>query len=535
MKTKTAHAFIALVVVFAMILSGCTSKEQGTIAESTSTKDAPKQGGTLIVGLNAEITVLDPSREAGWETFRVNRQIHESLVTEDLSKPTKEVPIPPLKPALAESWKVSEDGLIYTFHLRRGVNFHDGTPFNAAAVEFNIRRAWDPQFEYYDKISAAVMQLTYNGLKEIKTPDDYTVELIFEKPFSPFLRMLAQGSGGTGLILSPTALKKWGNDGYAEHPVGTGPFQFVERIRGEKIELKRFDGYWGDKPYLDKVIFRPIPDDNARVTALETGEIDIISWPSRDSVAKLRDKGFKIGEGDLPSIFYYAFNFDSPYFKDPKIRQAFIYAIDREGLARDLLKNTVSPAFSIQNPGNEAFDPNFKDFSYNPEKAKALLKEAGYPEGFETKLITYAGKEPVAEWIQRDLAKVGIKLKIQTYDWNSYLAVKKAKTPDIGLDSMEWGFVTPYWLYIVAHSNSGSNSGKYVSPAFDQAVDKAILEPNQQKSITYWKEANKIIAEDAGILPIYYDRTHYAIGKNVNGFVVAAQDWYDLNKVWIKQ
>lgn len=137
--------------------------------------------------------------------------------------------------------------------------------------------------------------------------------------------------------------------------------------------------------YLAKVIFRPIPDDNARVTALETGEIDIISWPSRDSVAKLRDKGFKIGESYLPSIFYYAFNFDSPYFKDPKIRQAFIYAIDREGLARDLLKNTVSPAFSIQNPGNEAFDPNFKDFSYDPEKAKALLKEAGYPEGFETK------------------------------------------------------------------------------------------------------------------------------------------------------
>ncbi|WP_028389735.1 ABC transporter substrate-binding protein [Bacillus cihuensis] len=531
MNKSRLYISLSLLLLFATILSGCSEN-----TANTSSNNQGNEGGTLIVGLGSDVDVLDPTREGGWETFRVNRQIHESLVTEDLSKSSVDAKVPALKPQLAKSWDISEDGLTYTFHLREGVKFHDGTVFNAEAVEFNIRRSWDQQFEYYDQISASKMALTYQSLKDINIVDEYTIQLILKEPFSPLLRMLAQGSWGTGLILSPTALKRWGNDGYGEHPTGTGPFKFVERIRGEKIEIARFNDYWGDKAHVDKVIFRPIPDAVARVTALETGEVDIISSPFPDSVAQLKEKGFNIGEGDIPEVFYFSFNFNNPYFKDQKIRQAFIHAIDRVGLTKNLLKDTASPAYGIQSPGNEAYDPAFQDYTYDPNEAKALLKEAGYPDGFTTTLQTYAGTEAVAEWVQRDLAKVGIKLNIETYEWNSYLSEWGAgMKEEVGLNSMSWGFVTPYWLYIVAHSESGSNVGKYHNPSFDEAVNSGIHEVNPEKAIEYWKKANEIVSENAAVVPLSNNRTPYAFGKNVEGFVVPAQDWYDLHTVWLKK
>lgn len=497
--------------------------------------DADKYGGTLIVAQNAEITNLDPGREGGWETFRIARHIHEALVTEDLSKSGAEVKVPPLKAALAESWEISPDGRVYTFHLRRGVKFHDGTDFNAEAVAFNIRRGWDPKFEFYDKISAANLAYTYSSLSRIDTPDDHTLVLTFAEPFSPFLRMLAQGSGGSGGIASPTAIRKYGNDGYAEHPVGTGPYRFVERVRGQKVEIERFDGYWGDKPFLDRIIFRPIIDGNARVAALETGEVDIISWPPRDSVAKLKAEGFSVDNVDLPSVYYYTFNTANETFKDLRVRQALALSIDRAGLARDLLKDTAGPAYGILNPGSDAFDPSFRDYPHDVEKAKQLLAEAGHPDGVSGLLEIYAGGEPVAEWIQRDAAKAGIKLEIRSYDWNSFLARNKKSGPEVALTSMEWGFLTPYWLYIVAHSQSSGNTGHYNNPAFDKAVHEAITAVKAEDIRDKWREANRILAADVGKLPIYYERTHYAVGKNVGGFATPAQDWYDLSHVWLKE
>ncbi len=500
---------------------------------AVAANDAEKYGGTLVIAQIAEITTLDPGREGGWETFAVSRHIHEALVTEDLSRSGNDVKIPPIKPALASSWEVSPDGRTYTFHLRQGVKFHDGSAFDAAAVEFNVRRAWDPKFEYFDKISANNLSYTYTSLKDIKTPDQNTVVFTFSEPFSPFLRMLAQGSGGSGGIASPTAIRKYGNDGYAEHPAGTGPYRFVDRIRGQKVDLERFDGYWGDKPYLDRIVFRPIPDGNARVAALETGEVDQIAWPPRDSVAKLKQEGFTVDNVDLPSVYYYNFNEANKVFQDVRVRRALIQSVDRVRLAQDLLKGTVAPAYGMLNPGSDAFDPSFRDYPYDPEKAKQLLSEAGYPNGVSGVLEVYAGGEPVAEWIQRDAAKVGIKLDVRSYDWNSFLARESNVGPDVALTSMEWGFLTPYWLYIVGDSHSSANRGSYHDPAFDDAAHEAITATDPAVIRQKWQEANQIIATDAAKLPIFYDRTHYAVGKNIRDFAEAAQDWYDLTKVWL--
>lgn len=520
--------------------SGGTSGSSGPAAQTSG----PKKGGTLVMGIESETDVLDPHREGGWITFRVTRQIFEPLVTEDLSKPASEVPLPPLKPALAERWEVSPDGKTYTFYLRKGVKFHDGEPFNAQAVDFNIRRVWDKNFQYYDPRSSIGLH-TWQALKEIKIVDDNTIQLILDRPFEPFLRMIAQGSMGTAGIMSPAALKKWGQDQVGDHPVGTGPFKFVERVRGQKIVLERNNDYWGEKPYLDRVIFRPLPEAAARVTALQTGEADLIAVPPPDAIDQLKSKGFEVIMGTVPHVWYLHMNFKDPIIgKDVRIRQAIAMAIDRAGMAKNLLKDTATPAYSIQSPANEAFDPNFKDYPYDPEKAKQLLAEAGYPNGFETTFqVSVDGSGqlipvPMAEWIQRDLAKIGIKVKLDTYEWITYLGKwVGGMEPGIGFNQMSWGFSTPYFLYIIAHSKysapTGLNSGRYQNKTVDDLMDKATQQMDPKQAQAIWKQVNEQLSKDVAFIPVISDKAPHAMSKKVKGFVVPAQEWFDLKYVWL--
>jgi peptide/nickel transport system substrate-binding protein len=171
--------------------------------------------------------------------------MHEGLIDEDLTKDN--VPYPALIPKLATSWSMSKDALTYTFQLRKGVKFHDGTPFDAAAVKFNVERCYKkdaPQF--YPRANAYTTWL-WQYLKEVKTPDEGTVQFVLTEPYGEFLRQLVQGGGGAAVFISPTALKKWGNEGIAEHPTGTGPFRFVQRVRGEKVVIERNPDYWGTR------------------------------------------------------------------------------------------------------------------------------------------------------------------------------------------------------------------------------------------------------------------------------------------------
>lgn len=534
-----------------LALTACSSKpapsNAGNTQSSTSTSNSatgPKKGGALVFGIEAEPDVLDPHREGGWITFRVTHQIFESLVTEDLSKPATDVSLPPLKGGLAEKWDVSADGKTYTFYLRKGVKFHDGELFNAQAVDFNIRRVWDKKFPYYDARSSIGLH-TWQALKEIKIVDDSTIQLILDRPFEPFLRMIAQGSMGTASIMSPAALKKYGQDQVGEHPTGTGPFKFVERVRGQKIVLARNEEYWGQKAYLDRVIFRPLPEAASRVTALQTGEADLIAVPPPDSVDQLKSKGFDVIMGTVPHVWYLAMNFKDPIIsKDVRVRQAIAMAIDREGMAKNLLKDTATAAYSIQSPANEAFDPAFKDYAYDPDKAKKLLADAGFPNGFETTFqVSVDGSGqlipvPMAEWIQRDLAKIGIKVRLDTYEWNTYLGKwVGGMEPGIGFNQMSWGFSTPYFLYIIAHSKYaapvGLNSGRYNNKAVDDLMDKATQELDPKKAQPLWRQVNEQLSKDAAFIPIISDKAPHAMTKKVKGFVVPAQEWFDLSLVWL--
>ena len=516
-----------LCLALTLILGACSSSEGGA-----------EENQTLIIGIESEADVLDPHRASGWVTFRINRQIHESLVAEDLSAEGKSKQTPDIVPGLAKSWEVSEDGLVYTFRLQEGVTFHDGTEFNAEAVAFNFRRVIDEDFEYYDQRSASALMNTISRVESTTVVDEHTIQINMSEPSSSFIRLLA-GERSVSMI-SPTALAASGNDLYAESPVGTGPFKFAERVRGEKIVLTRNEEYWGEKAQLEQVIFQPISNQAARVLALESGQVDIIAVPPPDSIEKLQQSGFVVDSGNPPHIWYLTVNMNNEIMQNSLVRKAIAMAIDRKGMAETLLKGTVKPAYSIQSPANAAYDPDFVDYEYNPEKAMELLAEAGYPNGFDTVFQTSVDGSgqlipvPMAEWIQQDLAKVGINVELETFEWISYLGMWTNMPEDVGFNQMSWGTSTPFHLYNVAHSDSGANAGKYQNPKVDALIDQALEAMDEESEIGYWKQANQLIAEDAAIIPIVNDTAPYAMASYVKGFVVPNQQWYDLTKVTIE-
>ena len=504
---------------------------------------AAKKGGTLVIALESETGILDPHLTQGWVTFRVNHEIYDSLVLEDLS--SEAIPIP-LIPGLAVKWEVSDDQLTYTFHLRQRVKFHDGTMFDATAVEFNIRRCTDPKFKYYYPRAAANTKKLYGLIKEVKVIDPLTIQLVFTEPYHSFLRLNGSITMGSGGMVSPAAVKKYGNEGIANHPVGTGPFMFVERVRAEKIILKRNPDYWGEKAKVDRVIFRPMEEAASRISALQTGEADIICVPPPDSIDSLIKQGYVLSKGPVPHVWYLAFNFKNEEAKKLKVRQAINMAIDRQTLAEKLLRGTAMPAYGLLVPGDPSYDPKFQPYPYDPDQAKKLLAEAGYGDGLEMTLQTSVDGSgqimpvAIAEWIQRDLGKVGIKLKLDTYEWITYLGVwLKGMSANIGLNQMSWGFTAPFLLNLIAqsqwHAPTGLNSGFYTNPEVDQAIIQAEQAKRDEEYKKYYEQAHAQIMKDAAFVPIVHDLAPYLMTKQVKGLVHAAENWFSCVPIYLER
>jgi len=462
---------------------------------------------------------------------------------------TKRTPrAPASRPKLATSWNISKDALTYTFQLRKGVKFHDGTPFDAAAVKFNVERCYKEDAPQFYPRANAYTKWIWQFLQDVKTPDDFTVQFVLKEPYGDFLRQLVQGGGGAAVFISPAALKKYGNEAIAEHPTGTGPFRFVQRVRGEKVVTERNPDYWGTPPYLDRIIDRPMPEPAARMTALQAGEVDMIYVPHPDGIAELRDRGFKLLQGPAPHVWYFAFNLRDKNYQDIRVRRAINMAIDRQGMAKQLLKGTAVAARGLQAPCCPAYDPTFQDYPYDPAQAKKLLAEAGFPNGFETTWQTSVDGSgqlipvPMAEWIQRDLAKVGIKMKLRTYEWITYIGYWIKGMDDasnkVGGQQMSWGMTSDYWLDIVSNSShiappggAGQNGGYYTGA--DKLLDSARREMDEGKRVALYRKANQKIKEDAPVVPIINDLAPLMLSAKVRGFVHAPEEWYDMTTVWL--
>jgi peptide/nickel transport system substrate-binding protein len=453
----------------------------------------------LVVGQIAEPKSLDPHAVTAVNDFRILMNIYDGLV--QYKSGTLEV-----EPALASKWTISEDGLVYTFTLKQGVRFHDGTELTAEAVKFNFDRMLDKTHPFHET-GPFPLSFFFSAVKNVQALDKLTVQFTLDAPFAPFLSNLAYP---TGLIVSPEAVKKYGKE-YGRHPVGTGAFKFVKWDSNSQVVIDRNDDYWAGAPSLKAVVFRPITDANTRVAEMMAGGIDMMVEVPPDNLKDMaKDSSFQIHEQAGPHLWFLILNAKEGPFKDKKMRQAINYAIDKKAIVENILQGTAIVADGPTPPAFAwAHNDQLKPYPYSPEKAKALIKEAGFENAELTFYVTEGGSgmlDPVAMGtaIQADLAKVGLKVKIETYEWNTFLGkVNPGLEGKADMAEMAWMTNDPDTLPFLALRTSawpdkgGFNSGYYSNPEVDKLLEAARQSTNQEERAKLYKDMQTIVYDDA--------------------------------------
>src|SRR5947209_5691524 len=359
----------------------------------------------FVVGMEAEPPGLDPGQALGLHTLRVTAEIFETLVATAVDSTD-------IVPGLAESWTTSPDGLVWTFKLRKGVRFHDGTPLDAAAVKFTFDRVIDPSHPHAKSGKWSFVAGYLSSVKSVDAPDPLTVRLNLKYPTSSLPALLALPNCA---IVSPTAFAK-DPAGFDSRPVGSGRYRFETWERGSRLVLKRNDDYWGSKGRPQTLVYRAIPDATTRVTELLTGGLDLILPIAPDFIEKLeKTPQVTVHKKTGLTVWYVGFNVDKKPFTDKRVRQAFNHAVNKEAIVRDILKGTGIAAVGPLLPGTWAFEPNVRKYAYDPAAARRLLAEAGYPNGLEVDFWmpeSGSGMQAPVEMstvIQANLAAIGVK------------------------------------------------------------------------------------------------------------------------------
>ena len=471
----------------------------------------------LVIGMEAEPPGLDPGQALGLHTLRVTHQIFETLVTtpDDSTE---------VVPGLAESWTTSADGLAWTFKLRRGVRFHDGTPLDAAAVKFTFDRVIDPSHPHAKNGKWSFVVGYLSSVKSVDAIDPLTVRLNLKYPTSSLLALLALPNCA---IVSPTAFGKTHAD-FNARPVGSGRYRIETWERGSRLVLRRNDDYWGAKGRSQTLVYRAIPDATTRVTELLTGGVDLILPIAPDFIERLeRNPQIVVHKKTGLTVWYIGFNVEKKPFTDKRVRQALNHAVNKEAIVRDILKGTGVPAVGPLLPGTWAAEPGVKKYPYDPATAKRLLAEAGYPNGFEVELwVPESGsgmQSPVemATEIQSNLAAVGVKAPLKTFEWVSYLGKLRSDAP--AMFALSWFLKSEdpdLSLYPLFFSKNTPlpNRSNYANTDVDQLLVQARQLADRPKRAELYRRAQQIIVDDAPWVFVDHELQVVATRANVKGF-----------------
>jgi len=503
----------------AALALGRTAASQAVLAQEV------KKGGTLVSMVVAEPTSMDIASGTGQHNYAMMCNVFENLLEYDATSFAT-------KPALAESYDISDDGMVYTFHLRDGVKFHDGTPMNAEAVQFSYQRIMDPDNEYF-KLGQPfpLIDFWYEAIdpKKIDVKDELTVVFNLKKPHSTLDAFLAWPAAG---IVSPAALKEYGAD-FRTNPVGTGAFQFKEWVPNQRLELVRYDDYWKGPAALDGVVFRPIVEEQTRVTELQAGNIDFAYDLPPDNVAQLKSSpDVNFFETPLGHVWFLVMNTKAGPTADVKVRQAVAYAINSEQIITDILQGTGVPAFGPVPSAIGAMygQESLPYFTYDPEKAKSLLAEADLEGGFQTKFwVPQSGSgmqssRTMGEAIQANLAEIGINAQIEVSEWGAYLEqYAKGLPDDVSFAECSW-FATDarnipnLTLTCGAVSPAGYNAGYYCSEEVDTLIGEFTNTLDRDKQGEILANLQEIVMND---VPNFYVDSQLGTGamsKKFDGF-----------------
>jgi len=506
MNRRTSIWFGTMLITLALSLCGLWTGE--ALAQN------PVYGETLTVTLSAEPPGLDPTTSPA---ATIKRVVHYNLF-EGLLKVDRTGKVVPM---LAKSYTASKDGKEYTFALHPGIKFHDGKPCTAEDVKFSLERILDPK-------TAAPYRMYYEGIETVQVVDPLNVKITLKKYDSMFLFNIARGDA---VIVPRQAVDK-----LKSQPIGTGPFKLAEWKRGDSIVLvKNTDYYLKGIPYLDKVIFKFIPDPSSQLAALKAGDVDVIAYDmAPENVAALeKDARFKVLKGHTTTDVIMAMNHSKKPFNDPKVRQAITLAIDRKAVIQGAMSGFGTPIGSHMDPTNPYYVDLSGLYPYNPEKAKPLLAEAGYPKGFEAILKLpepYAYARRSGEVIADQLSKVGIKLTLEVIQMGQWVD-RVFKNADYDLTVM--GHAEPFDIEIYGKPNYYF---RYSNPKFQEMLKKAEEEINEQTRKKIYADIQKLIADDFVNVYLFVNPALPAMKKEV-------QNWWkdyptiavDATEVWLQK
>jgi len=524
-KLYLAVVIVCVAALIGLVFFGCKTEE--------------KVGGTMRLYIHEPVS-LDPPNSYESEGIQVIRQVWDGLVKYDPE--TLEV-----VPAIAESWDISSDGLVYTFKLRKGVKFHSGREVVAGDFVYSWSRVCQAETASYlayhmepivgyDELQAGEGD-TLAGLKAI---DDYTLEVTLKYPFADFINTLGH------VVFYPVAkedIEEWGDE-YAEHVNGTGAFKFVDWKHDQYIELERNDDYYGDNAKLEKVKFVILTDEDTAFREFQAGNLEYCQIPQGKIQSTLDDPEL----GDLAiikpllAIYYFAMNVQIEPFKDNlALREAVNYAIDRQNIVDVISEGVPTPATGFVPPGIPGFRKDAMEYTYNQEMAIQKLEEAGYPDGEGLPKITFginvgSGHELVAEAMQADLAEIGIDIEIVGMEWGA--ALDAFKNGEIGFFRLGWIADYPImdnFLFPLFYSESADNYSGYSNAEVDQMLLDARKTVDENERIEKYRAVEDKILEDSAFALIYFYGSRRIIQPYVKGFILDSMENYDLSRVWFEK
>lgn len=518
MRKKTVGLLFASLLTVSSVLSGCTSDTTSNNESGTKAK----AGGTLVVARLSDATTLDPHFITDIPSANVvYEKVYETLVVPDKNMEPQ--------PLLAKEWKQLDD-VTWEFKLREGVKFHDGAPFNADAVKTNFERILDPKTS---SPQAGKLEM----IKEIKVIDDTTVQFLLKYPYAPLLSILESNEGS---IISPKSIIE-NSDKIGQNPVGTGPFVFESWKSGEEIAIKKNKDYWGNKPKIDGVVFKVVPEDATRIAMIETGEAHVTDQVPVTEIERIdASDTMDLYRTDGLAVEYLSFNTKKKPFDDIRVRKAVAHAIEVDAIIKGVYNDIGTKANSTMSPKVFGYDPTIKGYDYDINEAKKLLKEAGVKDGLEFTLTTSDRKERInmAEVIQSQLKGIGINVKIQVLEYGAYIEATAKGEHQVAIGG--WGNATgdgdynQYNLFNSKSQGAAGNSAFYSNPEVDKLIESARKESDSEKRKELYSQAQKIEREDVPYVPIR-NYEHLAVyGKSVNGLWLNPANYLMLDDITVK-